>query len=167
MSTPQTRFDLAAEPSAAQEECQMPKQAARPAGVRIALEFDGVIQGYFIECSGLGSEHEVKEFRDLSEPAAAHKIPGIKKFGNITLKRGISSDKALWDWREKVTEETLGDARKDGAIVLYDRRRREVARWEFRRAWPAKIALLPSTADGNELAFEELTIVVESLTRVR
>lgn len=146
----------------------MPKRVQRPTGVHLALEFDGMVQAYFTECSGIGSEQEVREFREggANGQEAVRKLPGLNKFGNITLKRGIGNHKSLWEWRKQVIDGASGDFRKNGSIVLYDRKRNEVARWDFRGAWPSKIAYSRSEADGNELGFEELTIAHEYIERV-
>jgi phage tail-like protein len=146
----------------------MPKRAKRPVGFHFGLEFDGVIRGYFTTCSGLSSENEVTEYREGTEDASltVRKLPGLKKFGNITLKRGITTDKSLWEWRQQVESGDAEAARKDGSIVMYDRKHKEVARWDFKRAWPAKISLLSPQADSTEIASEELMITLESIQRV-
>ena len=128
----------------------MPKQRSPLVGSHFALEIEGQVIGNFTECFGLGSEHEVieaKEGNDQGERTI--KLPGRLKWENITLKRGISSDKALWDWRKKVIEPDPGGIRQNGSIVLYDRQGKEVARWNFQQAWPVKIAYVQPSAESN------------------
>jgi phage tail-like protein len=150
-----------------QEEYQMPKREEPLVGFHFALEIGGLVIGNFNECSGLGSEHEVIEYRDANEPAQTIiKMPGRLKWDNIVLKRGITSSMDIWDWRQKLIDGDLAGARQDGSIVMYDRRRKEVARWNFRRGWPAKISGPQPAADSNEIGIEELTIVHEYIKRV-
>ena len=67
------------------------------------LQIPEVINGTFHSVTGLDSELEIVEFRDGSDPAGVvRKIPGVRKYGNITLKRGVTSDKSLWLWKQAV-----------------------------------------------------------------
>ena len=49
--------------------------------------------GGFSECSGLNMETDVVEYRTGKDDHHMKKVPGIKKFTNITLKRGFTKDK--------------------------------------------------------------------------
>ena len=146
----------------------MPAREDRLVGFHFALEMGGKVIGFFTECSGLGSEHEVIEQKQVNEKGqeVIIKMPGRLKWENITLKRGISSNKDIWDWRQEVIEGNLEGARQDGSIVLYDPEGKEVARWDFRRAWPIKVSGPQPKADSNEIGIEELTIAHEYIRRV-
>jgi len=41
------------------------------------------------------------------------------KWGDVTLKRGITKSMDIWDWRQKVEEGKGGDARRNGSIIMY------------------------------------------------
>jgi phage tail-like protein len=75
------------------------------------------------------------------------------------LKRGLTADKSLWKWRQSVINGSI--ERKSGSIVLLDGARNEVARWNFREAWPAKWEGPHFRATGNDMAIETLEIVHE------
>ena len=47
------------------------------------------------------------------------KLPGARKWGDLTLKRGRTDNKALWDWIKRCRTATSPAARKNGSIVLY------------------------------------------------
>ena len=66
------------------------------------LEIDGVTKAGFSEVSGLTTETTVIEYREGNERATTRKIPGLTKYSNIVLKRGITRDRSLWDWRKTV-----------------------------------------------------------------
>ena len=87
-----------------------------------AIEIQGVLTGYFTECSGLGSEHEVIEHKvvDTKGKEIIQKIPGRLKWENIVLKRGITNNMDIWDWRKKVEDGKVEEARKNGSIVMMD-----------------------------------------------
>jgi len=131
---------------------------------------DGARLGGFTEVSGLATENEVVEYRDGSDVGAViRKIPGVARFSNITLKRGIiAGDTDLWDWRQMVIDGDIEGARKNGSIIMYDKDLNPVAKWNFVNAWPAKIAT-PSrkSSDGKDAVVEELTIAHEYIERVR
>jgi phage tail-like protein len=127
------------------------------------------VTGYFTECSGLGSEHEVVEHKVVTETGqeVVLKLPGRLKWDNITLKRGITSNMDIWDWRKQVEDGGVTGARRDGSIVMYDQELKPVARWDFERAWPLKVSGPSPKADSNEIGIEELTIAHEYITRVK
>lgn len=137
-----------------------------PAGFVYALERDGVVTGYFKECSGLGSETEVVEFREGGETGIVRKLPGRVKYSDITLKRGISADLTLWNWREDVIAGEDG-FRSQGRIRMLNQSGVEVAAWTLSGAWPSKVSGPELNADGNEVAIESIVLVHEGLHRVR
>ena len=134
-----------------------------------AIEFQGQITGAFRECSGLGSENEVTEARMAGPDGKViiKMIPGNLKWGRITLKQGITDDMDMWKWREMIEEGKVGDARKNGSIILYSHDGKEVARWNFINAWPSKINGPSINATSNEVAVEELEIAHEGYKRVK
>jgi len=95
------------------------------------------------------------------------KLPGRLKWSNITLKRGITSSMDVWNWRKQVEDGDVDGARRDGSIVMYDQHLKEVARWNFERAWPVKVSGPSPKSDSKEIAIEELTISHEYIKRVK
>lgn len=138
-------------------------------GYHFAVDIQGVISGYFTECSGLGSEHEVIEHNVTTEKGqeVVLKLPGRLKWSNITLKRGITSSMDVWNWRKQVEDGDVEAARRDGSIVMFDQNLKEVARWNFERAWPVKVSGPSPKSDSKEISIEELTICHEYIRRVK
>jgi phage tail-like protein len=138
-------------------------------GFNFALEVGGgKINGYFTEVSGLGSETEIIEQKVVNEKGheVILKVPGRLKWGDIVLKRGITSNLDMWDWRKQVEDGDVSGARMNGSIVMYDQTLTETARWNFNNAWPSKISGPTPKADSNEIGVEELTLVHEYISRV-
>ena len=137
-------------------------------GFTFGLDIDDVEMGYFTECSGLGSENEIIEHKVVDESGRelVQKIPGRLTWDAITLKRGITADMAIWDWREQVEQGKMGDARRNGSVIMYDRNYEEVARWDFTNAWPSKVSGPSLDAGSNDIGVEEITIVHEGIDRV-
>ena len=139
----------------------MPPQRRDPfAAFRFALEIDGVIAG-FSEISGVNNENDKIEYREGVEGPTVRKLPGLKKFGDITLKRGFTDNGDLWTWRKTVLDGAA--ERRSGSIVLRDEGGNDVLRWNFQEAWPSKYSAPAFNAKTNEVAIEELVLQVEYL----
>jgi phage tail-like protein len=136
-------------------------------GFHFAVDIQGVVKGYFTECSGLGSEHEIIEHKVVTEKGqeVVMKLPGRLKWENIVLKRGITSSMDIWDWRKMVEDGNVEDARRDGSIIMFDQQLKEVARWNFERAWPSKCSGPSPMGAGNELGFVEFDIALVYIKR--
>jgi phage tail-like protein len=134
-----------------------------------ALDLGGKVKGYFTECSGLGSEHDVIEHKVVDEKGRQmiKMVPGRIKWDKITLKRGITDAKDIWDWRKKVEDGQVEDARIDGSIIMMDQELKPVARWNFEGGWPSKVSGPQLKSASNEIGVEELTIVHHRLERVQ
>ena len=138
-------------------------------GFHFSVDLQGKVIGYFTECSGLGSEHEVIEHKVVNEKGkeVVIKMPGRLKWENITLKQGITDKMDIWNWRKQVEDGDVDSARHDGSIVMYNQLGQETARWNFERAWPAKVTGPTPKSDSNEIVLEELTLTHEYITRVK
>ena len=118
----------------------------------------------FTEISGLDISNDVIEYREGSNPEY-HKIkmPGQRKFSNITMKRGIfKSDNDFYTWFNTINMNTV--ARRDITISLLDEALAPVVVWKIKNAWPTKITSTDLKADGNEVALESLEIAHEGFT---
>jgi phage tail-like protein len=119
------------------------------------------VKGSFTEASGLEVEVTPIDYRNGSEDIRVRKIPGLKKFTNITLKRGITGDIDFWNW---ILVAMRGQVRRaDGSVVLLDESRQEVMRWNFTRGYPSKYTGPGLNAANNEIAMETLEICHEGL----
>lgn len=132
------------------------------------VEFQGNVVGAFRDCTGLGSENEVVEYKASGRNGeyVIKKVPGRLKWNNITLKRGITDDMDLWRWRKVVEEGKIDEARKNGSVVMFNQQGDEIARWNFTNAWPSKLTGPTANANSNEVAIEELELTHEGYERV-
>jgi phage tail-like protein len=120
------------------------------------------VKGSFSEISGLETELSPIEYRNGSEDITVRKIAGLKKFTNITGKRGITADLDFWNW---ILAGLSGKVKRaDGSVVLLDENRQEVLRWNFRRGWACKYTGPGLNAANNEIAMETLEICHEGLS---
>jgi len=133
------------------------------------IKIEGKLSGYFSECSGLGSETEVTEHKIVGQGdrEAVRKIPGRLKWGDITLKRGITANMDMWAWRQSVVDGLVGTARSNGSVTMYDQAGTAVAQWDFTAGWPSKISGPSVQADSSAIGVEEVVIVHEGIKRVQ
>jgi phage tail-like protein len=119
------------------------------------------VKGSFAEASGLEVEIQPIEYRNGAEDITVRKIPGLKKFPNLVLKRGILGDVALWNWIQQAMDGKV--QRTEGSVVLLDENKQEVMRWNFTRGWPCKWTGPGLNAKNNEIGMETLEICHEGL----
>ena len=119
------------------------------------------VQASFTEVSGLTVDIQPIDYRNGSEDIRVRKIPGLKKFSNLTLKRGITGHPEFWNWIKKSMNGQT--QRAPGSILLLDENRQEVMRWNFDRGWPVKYTGPSLGATKNEIAMETLELCVEDL----
>jgi phage tail-like protein len=129
---------------------------------RFRLEIEGIETAGFSEVSGLSSEYEVIEYREGTDAiTSVRKVPGLRKFENVTLKRGIVGDKSLWDWHDAIANNPLD--RRAVVITLLGPDAEPICRWELRAAWPSKYEGPTFNAEANDVAIETLVLTHEGL----
>jgi phage tail-like protein len=125
------------------------------------VEIEGIARAAFSEVGGLESETAVIEYRVGGEPRTVRKLPGLTKYANIVLRRGITQDPELWNWRQSVVQGHVD--RRNGSIFLLDDDGTEVVRWNFFQGWIAKWEGPALNAKANEVAIETIEIAHEGL----
>lgn len=131
------------------------------------VEWGGTRIG-FTEVSGLAFETEVIEYREGNSPVY-HKTkqPGLTKYSNITLKRGVFlGDFDMYKlWRKTMMfQEGKEKFRQDITIKLLDEEHQPVISWMVNKAWPCKVEYADLKADANEIIIETMELVHEGLT---
>ena len=151
----------------------MAKQSGRESdplvGFQFSLDLQGQVTGFFSEVSGIGSESEIVEHKVVTDKGieVVQKIPGRLKWNDVTLKRGITDNLEIWEWRKLVEDGTLDKARKSCSIIMYDRNYQPAARWDFENSWPSKVTGPDPKADSNDFGVEEMVLVHEGMKRVK
>ncbi len=138
-----------------------PAPGADPFGAfHFHVEIEGITRAAFVEASGLDSESTVIEYR-TGDTVTTRKLPGLTKFANIVLRRGVTTDRELWMWRKTVVDGQV--QRRAGSIVLRNAAGEELLRWNFREGWPCKWQGPLLNAAVNAVAIETLEIAHEGL----
>ena len=129
------------------------------------VEIDGITQAGFSDVSGFDTAVEVHEYREGSDPTTTRKLPGMTRYSNITLRRGLTADRSLYDWMLDTAHGNV--TRKNGSILVLDAMGNEVVRWNFRNAWPTRWQGPELSAKSNDVAIESLELAHEGLERAR
>jgi phage tail-like protein len=127
-----------------------------------SVEWGGTRIG-FSEVTGLTQENQAIEYRDGSfNEFSSIKMPGIRKFPPLVLKRGIvSGDNEFFDWLSTIKLNKV--ERRDLIISLLNEEHRPVMVWKVMRAFPVKVEGPQLKASGNEVAIESIEVAHEGL----
>ncbi|HEX5357756.1 MAG: phage tail protein [Aquabacterium sp.] len=117
----------------------------------------------FSEVTGLTQENQVIEYRDGFFPEySSIKMPGLRKFSNITLKRGVvKSDNDFYKWLTTIKLNTV--ERRDLTISLLNESHEPVMVWKIHNAFPVKVEGPQLKAAANEVAIESIEIAHEGM----
>ena len=131
---------------------------------RYKVEIDGLEAGGFSEASGFDASIDVIEYREGDMVQTPMKLPGLKKYGNITLKQGVADSMVMYEWMIAGVEGEV--ERKTITITILDETETATASWQVINAWPAKYTAPDFNATSSEVAIETLEIAHEGMTRV-
>jgi phage tail-like protein len=123
----------------------------------------GGTQITFSEVTGLNIEVQPIEYRDGNNPDySPTKMPGMKKYGNLTLKRGVfASDNEYYLWVQEIALNKV--KRRDIIISLLNEEHAPVMTWKVINAWPTKLTSPDLKATGNEAAIETIEVAHEGI----
>jgi phage tail-like protein len=131
-------------------------------GFNFRVELDNTSVAAFRECTGLTTNRDPVDYREGTDAwLSVRKLPGLAKMTNITLKRGITDNKDLWNWYKNILNGT--DDRRNGAIVLQDEQHNDVLRWNFQNGWICKWEGPSVNATSNDVAIESIEICHERI----
>jgi phage tail-like protein len=127
------------------------------------VKWDSAVMS-FQEVSGLDVEAQPIEYRrGESTEFSVNKMPGVQKFGNVTMKKGVfKSDNKFWDWFNQIKMNTI--KRVPVTISLLDEEGNPTMVWTLTNAWPTKVTGTDLKSEGNEVAVESIEIAHEGLT---
>jgi len=136
---------------------------------RYRLEIDSITQAGFSEVMIAETTIDAVDYREGSDPPHVRKLSGLTKYGNITLKWGLTVGGTAMDlfrWHAEVSAGQVKDKRKKVVIVVQDEAGQDAARWVVSDAWPVKYDPGDMKGTGNEVLIELLELVNEGIERV-
>ena len=132
---------------------------------RFRVEIDGVAEAHFSEVAIGETTTEPIDYREGTEPTHVRKLPGLTKFGNITLKRGVTDSQVIYQWHKDILDGKIGEKRKTITIIVIDEAGSDKARFVISEAWPTKYDPSDLNGKGNEVFIELLELVNEGIER--
>lgn len=129
--------------------------------VDLGTELKGVA---FQEVSGMDGGTQVIAYRASNNKLfSTEKMPGIPKYGNIIMKRGIFiNDNIFWNWHEEIKMNTI--KRRTILIKLLDEVGKVTMQWTLSNAWPTKVTSTDLKSDGSEVAIDTIEIAYEQIS---
>lgn len=128
---------------------------------KFRIEIDGVTYAGFQKCSELSVEAaKIEHFEGGS--LIPDKSPGRLTFPDITLERGQTDDRELYNWFESVARAVAGFGgaglidplyKRNLDIVQLDRDDSVLERWAITNAWPTKFSAgdWDNTSDDKQM----------------
>ena len=130
----------------------------------VLLDIDtmGVVAN-FSSVSGISSEVEIVDNPYVTEQGKVYiaKLPGKPKTPTITLKRGLTGAKELWEWHLAVMQGKPD--RRNGSVIMMNTMGEEVLRYNFTNGLLSKLSLSEGGATTSGVQIEEATIACETL----
>ena len=135
---------------------------------RYQVEIDGINRAGFSEVSGMSTSIDAVEYREGDDMRnTPRKLPGLTKFGNVTLRWGVSDDTDFLDWIYSVspsnTANPTGLVRHTVTITLFDDQGGTGPSWELINAWPVGYNVPDLNGMGGEVAIQSLELCHEGL----
>ena len=136
---------------------------------RYRLEIDNITQAGFSEVMIAETTIDAVDYREGTDPAHVRKLSGLTKYGNITLKWGLTTGGNaldLFKWHAEISAGQIKEKRKKVTIVVQDEAGGDAARFVISDAWPVKYDPSDLNAKGNEVLIELLELANEGIERV-
>lgn len=136
---------------------------------RYRLEIDGITQAGFSEVAIAETSIDAVDYREGTDAPHVRKLSGLTKYGNVTLKWGLTvggSALDLFRWHNDVSAGQIKERRKKVVIIPQNEDGSDAARFVITDAWPVKYDPSDLNAKGNEVMIELLELANEGIERV-
>ena len=135
---------------------------------RYKVEVDGINRGGFSEVSGMSSSTDAVEYREGDDLRnTPRKLPGLTKFGNVTLRWGVTEDNEFLNWIHSVAPRNdtppTGMERKTVNITLITDDGGDGPTWTLINAWPVGYTVPDLNGSGGEVAIQSLELCHEGI----
>jgi phage tail-like protein len=134
-------------------------------GHSFGLEFDGITIKSIQEVSGLKLEQDVIELKENTPEGkyVIKKLPGRPKAGEVSLTRGLTGDTSFQKWISNSQFGKMKDARKGGAVIVFDFEGAPIKRYKLVNAWPSSLEIGSLKAGDTSVLTEKLTVTYEQI----
>jgi len=134
-------------------------------GHSFGLEFDGITIKSITEVSGLKMEQDVVELKQNGPDGkyVIKKLPGRWKAAEVTLTRGLTGDQSFEKWVKDSQFGKMADARKGGAIIVFDYEGQAIKRYKLTNAWPKSLEIGSLKAGDTSVLTEKIVLTYEMM----
>ncbi len=134
-------------------------------GHSFGIEIDGLVIKQITEVTGLKMEQDVIELKQNTSDGKymIKKLPGRPKAGEVTLTRGLTDDQSFEKWAAASHAGNMGDARKGGAIIVYDYEGNALKRYKLTNAWVKSLEIGSLKAGDTSVLTEKIVVTYESM----
>ncbi|MDP9075622.1 MAG: phage tail protein [Actinomycetota bacterium] len=134
-------------------------------GHSFGLEFDGVTIKQIQEITGLKLEQDVIVLKENTKDGKylIKNLPGRQKAGEVTLTRGLTADNGFEKWIKASRFGKMTEARKGGAVIVYDFVGAPIKRFKMTNAWPKSLEIGSLKAGDTNVLTEKLVVTYEEL----
>jgi len=123
------------------------------------------VQMSFAECTGLEATMEPKTIKEGGRNYGAAQRAGGITFATVVLKRGVSTDRGMWEIFNAVACGQFAP-RLQVTVTLLDGSQQPIMAWQLAHAMPVKFKFADLNGRGMEVGIEELHFVHEGLSAV-
>ena len=133
---------------------------------KFIVEIDGVASAGFQKASELSVEIANVQYYEGGS-LIPNKSPGRLTFADVTLERGATMDRDLFDWFTQVAEASANIGLKEPLfkrnldIVQQDRDGTTLRRWSLTGAWPVKFVAGDWDNEADENVIESVTLTYD------
>lgn len=137
---------------------------------KFVVEEQGIAVAAFQKASELSVEAAKVEYFEGGS-LTADKSPGRLTFSDVTLERGVTIDRDLYDWFLQVANAASDtglnepDFKRTLDIVQQDRAGAEVHRWRLVNAWPQKFTAGDWDNEADENVIEQVVLTYDYFER--
>jgi phage tail-like protein len=134
----------------------------------VEIEVDGVsdtvCSAMFSDADGLEMNIEPKTIREGGRNTGPVHMAGPVSYGQLTLKRGMTSSFDLWSWFDATAAPGGGGLRGSASIVMLGSDGTEQVEFQLSGCLPVRLKAPALNAKDGLLAIEEMSIVYELMT---
>lgn len=149
----------------------MPQHPFTTFNFRVELQYgvqgQAICDAEFSEVTGLEITQTPKTLREGGNNRRPIHLVGPVSYGQLSLKRGMTTNFGLWEWFETVQQSDGLGVRASGEIaMLAADGQTEQVRFQLSGCLPVKLKVPNLVAKDGQIAVEEMQIAYECLSRV-
>ena len=117
----------------------------------------------FAEAGGLSFEVTTEEVAEGGENRYLQRYPGVPKYSDLVLKRGLLVQSAVFDW----VKDCLGGNQvspKNVDVTLLNEEHQPLMTWHVINAFPTKWGVADFNSTGNTVVIETLQLAYQYFT---